>query len=156
MPRMVVAFSGGLDTSVIVRWLQENHDAEVVTLTGDLGQKKELIGVAEKAEALGAVGIHVVDLREEFVRDYIFPALKAGALYEGSYPMATALGRPLLAKALVDVARCEGCTAVAHGCTGKGNDQVRFEAAVAALAPDLQVIAPVRTWEFRSREDEMA
>jgi argininosuccinate synthase len=152
---MVVAFSGGLDTSVIVRWLQENHEAEVVTLTGDLGQKKELVGVREKAEALGAVGIHIVDLREEFVRDYIFPALKAGALYEGSYPMATALGRPLLAKALVDVARREGCDTVVHGCTGKGNDQVRFEMAIAALAPDLKVIAPVRHWEFGSRDEEI-
>lgn len=152
---MVVAFSGGLDTSVIVRWLQENHDAAVVTLTGDLGQKKELIGVAGKAKALGAVGIHIADLREEFVRDYIFPALKAGALYEGSYPMATALGRPLLAKALVDVARREGCDTVVHGCTGKGNDQVRFEMAIAALAPDLKVIAPVREWEFGSRDEEI-
>jgi argininosuccinate synthase len=153
--KIVVAYSGGLDTSVIVKWLQEHHDADVVTVTGDLGQKKELIGVTEKAYAAGVVSAHVIDLKEEFVSDYIFPALKAGALYEGSYPMATALGRPLLAKALVQVARREGCTAVAHGCTGKGNDQVRFEAAIAALAPDLNVIAPVRTWEFRSREEEI-
>ena len=154
--RIALAYSGGLDTSVIVRWLIENHGAEVVTVSGDLGQKKELNGVEEKALASGAVSAHIVDLRREFVDEYVMRALRAGALYEGVYPMATALGRPLLAKALVDVARAEGCTAVAHGCTGKGNDQVRFEAAVAALAPDLDVIAPVRTWEFRSREEEMA
>ncbi|MBC8144666.1 MAG: argininosuccinate synthase [bacterium] len=154
--RIALAYSGGLDTSVIVRWLIENHGAEVVTVSGDLGQKKELNGVEAKALASGAVSAHIVDLRKEFVDEYVMPALRAGALYEGVYPMATALGRPLLAKALVDIARKEGCTAVAHGCTGKGNDQVRFEAAVAALAPDLKVIAPVRTWEFKSREDEMA
>jgi argininosuccinate synthase len=156
MPRIALAYSGGLDTSVIVRWLIENHGAEVVTVSGDLGQKKELNGVEAKALASGAIAAHIVDLRQEFVDDYVMPALRAGALYEGVYPMATALGRPLLAKALVDVARLTGCTAVAHGCTGKGNDQVRFEAAVAALAPDLEVLAPVRTWEFRSREEEIA
>jgi argininosuccinate synthase len=154
--KIVVAYSGGLDTSVIVKWLQENYDAEIVTVTGDLGQKKELVGVAEKAHAAGVVSAHIVDLKEEFVSGYIFPALKAGALYEHTYPLATALGRPLLAQTLVRIARQEGCTAVAHGCTGKGNDQVRFEAAIAALAPDLTVIAPVRTWEFHSREEEIA
>src|SRR5687767_7756064 len=138
--RIALAYSGGLDTSVIVRWLIENLGADVVTVSGDLGQKKELNGVEAKALASGAVAAHVVDLRREFVAEYVMPALRAGALYEGVYPMATALGRPLLAKALVDVARAEGCTAVAHGCTGKGNDQVRFEAAVAALEPDLKVI----------------
>jgi argininosuccinate synthase len=154
--KIALAYSGGLDTSVIVRWLTENYSAEVVTVSGDLGQQKELNGVREKAMKSGAVAAHILDLRREFVENYIFPALRAGALYEGTYPMATALGRPLLAKALVEAARAEGCTAVAHGCTGKGNDQVRFEAAVAALAPDLDVIAPLRTWEFRSREDEIA
>jgi argininosuccinate synthase len=154
--RIALAYSGGLDTSVIVRWLIENHGAEVVTVSGDLGQKKELNGVEAKALASGAISAHIVDLRHEFVDDYVMPALRAGALYEGVYPMATALGRPLIAKALVDIARQTGCSAVAHGCTGKGNDQVRFEAAVAALAPDLKVIAPVRTWEFKSREDEIA
>lgn len=154
--RIALAYSGGLDTSVIVRWLIENHGAEVVTVSGDLGQKKELNGVEQKALASGALSAHIVDLREEFVDEYVMPALRAGALYEGVYPMATALGRPLLAKALVDVARLTGCNAVAHGCTGKGNDQVRFEAAVAALAPDLEVLAPVRTWEFTSREEEIA
>jgi argininosuccinate synthase len=154
--KVALAYSGGLDTSVMVKWLQERYDAEVVTVTGDLGQKKELIGVEEKARSLGVGSTHIVDLRHEFVHEYIFPALKAGALYEGIYPMATALGRPLLAKTLVRVALEEGCNAVAHGCTGKGNDQVRFEAAVAALAPELKVLAPVREWEFRSREEEIA
>ncbi len=154
--KIALAYSGGLDTSVMVRWLQERYDAEVVTVTGDLGQKKELIGVEEKARLLGVREVNMVDLRHEFVEDYILPAFKAGALYEGVYPMATALGRPLLAKALVEVALQSGCNAVAHGCTGKGNDQVRFEAAVAALAPELKVLAPVREWEFRSREEEIA
>jgi argininosuccinate synthase len=154
--KIALAYSGGLDTSVMVKWLQERYNAEVVTVTGDLGQKKELVGIEEKARALGVKETYILDLREEFVTGYVFPALKAGALYEGIYPMATALGRPLLAKALVEAALREGCNAVAHGCTGKGNDQVRFEAAVAALAPELRVLAPVRTWEFRSREEEIA
>ncbi len=153
--KIALAFSGGLDTSVMLRWLQENYNAEIVTVTGDLGQEKELVGVREKALALGAVAAYHVDLTQDFVDNYIWKALKAGALYEGIYPLATALGRPLLAKALVDYARKEGCTVVAHGCTGKGNDQVRFEATIAALAPDLKVIAPVRHWEFRSREQEI-
>ncbi len=154
--RIAVAYSGGLDTSVIVKWLQEKYNAEIITVTGNLGQKKELIGVKEKALKTGAKKAYMQDLRKEFVEDYIFPALKAGALYEHNYPMATAIGRPLLAKSLVEVALKEGCTAVAHGCTGKGNDQVRFEVAVAALAPQLKVLAPVREWEFKSREEEIA
>jgi argininosuccinate synthase len=154
--RIAVAYSGGLDTSVIVKWLQEKYNAEVITVTGNLGQKKELTGVPEKAYKTGAKKVYVQDLRDEFVEDYVFPALKAGALYEFTYPMATSLGRPLLAKSLVEVARRERCTAVAHGCTGKGNDQVRFEAAIAALAPDLKVLAPLRDWEFKSREEEIA
>lgn len=153
--KIALAFSGGLDTSVMMRWLQENYNAEIVTVTGDLGQEKELVGVREKAFELGAKAAYFVDLTQEFVTDFVWHALKAGALYEGIYPLGTALGRPLLAKALVDAARKEGCTVVAHGCTGKGNDQVRFEAGVAALAPDLQVIAPVRHWEFKSREQEI-
>ncbi len=153
---IAVAYSGGLDTSVIVKWLQENYDADVITVTGNLGQKKELKGVAAKAYKTGAKKVYIQDLTKEFVTDYIFPALKAGALYEHDYPMATAIGRPLLAKALVDIARRENCTAVAHGCTGKGNDQVRFEVAIQALAPDLKIIAPLRTWEFKSREEEIA
>jgi argininosuccinate synthase len=154
--RIAVAYSGGLDTSVIVKWLQEHYNAEVITVTGNLGQKKELTGVPEKAYKTGAKKVYVQDLRDEFVEGYIFPALKAGALYEYTYPMATSLGRPLLAKSLVEVARRERCTAVAHGCTGKGNDQVRFEASIAALAPELKVLAPLREWEFKSREEEIA
>ncbi len=154
--KIVVAYSGGLDTSVMVKWLMEKYDAEIITATGNLGQKKELTGLREKAEKTGVQKIYIEDLTLEFVEEYIFPALKAGALYEKSYPMATSLGRPLLAKMLVDVARKEGAAMVAHGCTGKGNDQVRFEVSVAALAPDLKVLAPLREWEFASREEEMA
>lgn len=154
--KIAVAYSGGLDTSVIVKWLQEKYDADVITVTGNLGQQKELVGVAQKAYKTGAKKVYIQDLRKEFVEDYIFPALKAGALYEHIYPMATALGRPLLAKALVEVALREKCTAVAHGCTGKGNDQVRFEVSVMALAPELKVLAPLREWEFKSREEEIA
>ncbi|HVN47591.1 MAG TPA: argininosuccinate synthase [Bacteroidota bacterium] len=154
--RIAVAYSGGLDTSVIVKWLQEKYNADVVTVTGDLGQKKELTGLKEKAKKSGAVKVYIQDLRKEFVEEYIWPALKAGALYEYNYPMATAIGRPLLAKSLVEIAKKEKCTAVAHGCTGKGNDQVRFEVTVNALAPELKVFAPVRDWEFKSREEEIA
>jgi argininosuccinate synthase len=154
--RIAVAYSGGLDTSVIVKWLQEKYNADVITVTGNLGQKKELTGVPEKAYKTGAKKVYVQDLRDEFVEDYIFPALRAGALYEFTYPMATAIGRPLLAKSLADIAKRERCTAVAHGCTGKGNDQVRFEASIAALAPNLKVLAPLRDWEFKSREEEIA
>ena len=153
--KIAVAYSGGLDTSVIVKWLQEKYDADVITVTGNLGQQKELVGVADKAYKTGAKKVNIQELKKEFVEDYIFPALKAGALYEHVYPMATSLGRPLLAKALVDVAKREKCTAVAHGCTGKGNDQVRFEVSVMALAPELKVLAPLREWEFKSREEEI-
>jgi len=154
--KIAVAYSGGLDTSVIVKWLQERHNADVVTVTGNLGQVQELDGLREKATKSGAIKVCIEDLRQEFVEDYVFPTLQAGALYEHTYPMATSLGRPLLAKALVGVARREGCTGIAHGCTGKGNDQVRFETAIAALAPDLKVYAPLREWEFRTREEEIA
>jgi argininosuccinate synthase len=153
--KIAVAYSGGLDTSVIVKWLQEKYDADIITVTGNLGQKRELVGVKEKAFKTGAKKVYIQNLQDAFVEEYIFPALKAGALYEHTYPMATSLGRPLLAKALVEVARREKCDAVAHGCTGKGNDQVRFEASVAALAPDLKVMAPLREWEFKSREEEI-
>ncbi len=153
--KIAVAYSGGLDTSVILKWLQEKYDADVIAVTGNLGQKKELDGLEKKALQTGAQKLFIKDLRQEFVDDYIFPALKTGALYEYTYPMATSIGRPLLAKYLVEIAREENCTAIAHGCTGKGNDQVRFEAAIAALAPDLKVIAPVREWEFKSREEEI-
>lgn len=153
--KIVVAYSGGLDTSVMVKWLKDNYDAEIITFTGNLGQTKELIGLEEKAHNSGATKSYILDLTKEFLEEYAFPALKAGAMYEEAYPMACSLGRPLLAKTLVDVARKEGANMVAHGCTGKGNDQVRFEVAVGALAPDLINIAPLRTWEFKSREEEI-
>mgnify|MGYP001321819405 CR=1 FL=1 len=153
--KIVVAYSGGLDTSVMVKWLSEKYDAEIITATGFLGQVKEIEGVEEKAKKTGAVKSYIFDLREEFLTNYAWKALKAGALYEGMYPMATAIGRPLLAKMLCDVAIKEGADAVAHGCTGKGNDQVRFEVGVQSLAPQLGIIAPLRDWEFKSREEEM-
>ncbi|HAV23220.1 MAG: argininosuccinate synthase [Ignavibacteria bacterium GWA2_55_11] len=154
-PKIAVAYSGGLDTSVIVKWLQEKYNADVITVTGNLGQKKEIVGLADKAYKSGAKKVFIQDLRREFVEEYLWRTLKAGALYEHTYPMATSIGRPLLAKALVEVAKRERCTHVAHGCTGKGNDQVRFEVAVAALAPDIKVLAPLREWEFKSREEEI-
>jgi argininosuccinate synthase len=154
--KIVVAYSGGLDTSVMVKWLMTKYDAEIITATGNLGQQKELQGLREKASKTGVSRVYIEDLTQEFVEQYIFPTLKASALYERAYPMATSLGRPLLAKMLVDVARKEGATMVAHGCTGKGNDQVRFEVSIAALAPDLKVLAPLRDWEFKSRDEEIA
>ncbi len=153
--KIVVAYSGGLDTSVMVKWLSEKYNAEIITATGFLGQVKEIEGVKEKAKKTGAVKSYIFDLREEFISNYAWKALKASALYEGEYPMATAIGRPLLAKMLVDIAIQEGADSVAHGCTGKGNDQVRFEVGVQSLAPHLNVIAPLRVWEFKSREEEM-
>jgi argininosuccinate synthase len=152
--KVVLAYSGGLDTSVCIKWLEEKYQARVITLTADVGQEKDLEAVRQKALASGAESAYVVDAREEFVRDYCWPALKANALYEGKYPLSASLSRPLIAKLLVEVARAEGATAVAHGCTGKGNDQVRFDVSVGALAPELKVIAPVREWPM-SREDEI-
>lgn len=153
--KIVVAYSGGLDTSVMVKWLSEKYDAEIIAVTGDLGQKSELVGLEEKARKTGASKVRVIDLKEEFITQYAWKALKASALYEGEYPMGCSIGRPLLAKMLVDVALEEGADAVAHGATGKGNDQVRFEVGVAALAPQMKVLAPLRTWEFKSREEEI-
>ena len=153
--KIVVAYSGGLDTSVMVKWLKDNYDAEIITFTGNLGQTKELVGLEQKAVNSGASKAYIEDLTKVFLEEYAFPALKAGAMYEETYPMACSLGRPLLAKTLVDIARKEGANMVAHGCTGKGNDQVRFEVSVGALAPDLINIAPLRTWEFKSREEEI-
>ncbi len=155
-PKIVVAYSGGLDTSVMVHWLKQHYDAEIITCTGNLGQTKETSSLKEKALASGASKVYYIDLRKEFLEQYAFPALQAGALYEDAYPMATSLGRPLLAKTMVEVARKEGAAMIAHGCTGKGNDQVRFEVSIGALAPDIQVIAPLRSWEFKSREEEIA
>jgi argininosuccinate synthase len=153
--KVVLAYSGGLDTSVMVTWLQENYGCQVVTLSADLGQDEDLEAIRGKALACGAVKAVVADLREEFAEEFVLPALKAGAVYEKKYPLATALGRPLIARKLVEVAREEGADAVAHGSTGKGNDQVRFDVSVMALDPDLAVIAPVRTWELKSRQEEI-
>jgi argininosuccinate synthase len=152
--RCVLAYSGGLDTSVAIPWMRENLGTEVIALSIDLGEARDLRSVQERALRTGAVAAYVVDARRLFVENFAFPSLMAGALYEGVYPLATALGRPLIAKLLVDLARDEGATAVAHGCTGKGNDQVRFDVAVAALAPELTVLAPVRDWDM-GRPDEL-
>src|SRR5881296_3846092 len=149
--RVVLAYSGGLDTSVILRWLIETYKCEVVAYCADLGQGEELIPVRDKALKTGAVGVHVVDLRETFVRDFIFPMLRANAVYEGAYLLGTSIARPLIAQAQVEIALKERADAVAHGATGKGNDQVRFELTYAALAPQLRVIAPWREWELNSR-----
>src|SRR3954463_16638105 len=154
--RVCLLYSGGLDTSVMLKWIQDNYDAEVVTLTVDLGQPGEDYAVVEgKARQLGAVDTRLVDAREEFARDYVVPAIKANAIYGLGYPLFTALGRPLIAKLAVEVARATGCDTIAHGCTGKGNDQVRIEGTVATLAPELKVIAPVRSWAM-GRDEEIA
>ena len=149
--KVVLAYSGGLDTSVILRWLIETYRCEVVAYCADLGQGEELIPIREKALRTGASGVHIMDLREEFVRDFVFPMLRANAVYEGTYLLGTSIARPLIAKAQVEVARAAGADAVSHGATGKGNDQVRFELTYAALAPDLTVIAPWREWDLNSR-----
>ncbi|MBW2229729.1 MAG: argininosuccinate synthase [Deltaproteobacteria bacterium] len=154
--RVCLAYSGGLDTSVILRWLIEEYDCEVVAYCADVGQEEELSGLPEKARATGAVDCVVRDVREEFVRDYVYTAIKGGAIYEGVYLLGTALARPLIAKHHIDVARATGCDAVAHGATGKGNDQVRFELTFRALAPEIAVIAPWREWDLRSRTDCMS
>ncbi len=154
MKKVVLAYSGGLDTSVSIHWLGEHYDAQVIALTVDVGQGKDIEAIRQKALSIGAIKAIALDAREEFVRDFVFPTLRAGAIYEGDYPLSSALSRPLIAKYLVEVARQEGATAVAHGCTGKGNDQVRFDVSVGALAPDLEVIAPVREWGM-SREEEI-
>jgi len=153
--KIAVAYSGGLDTSVMVKWLSEKYDADIITVTGVLGQTAELDGLEEKALKTGAIKAFIVDLQEEFISDFTFKALKSGALYEGIYPMATSIGRPLLAKLLVDIALAEGADTVAHGCTGKGNDQVRFEVGIQSIAPQLNILAPLRLWEFKSREEEI-
>ena len=151
--RIVLAYSGGLDTSVILKWLQEEYGAEVLAFIADVGQGEDLSAVEEKANATGAVRVRRVDLREEFVADFVFPAVKAAAVYEGEYLLGTALARPVIAKHLVRAARSEAAEAIAHGATGKGNDQVRFELGIAALEPKIKVIAPWREWGFTCRED---
>lgn len=149
--KIVLAYSGGLDTSVILKWLKETYDAEIIAFTADIGQKEELDGLEEKALQTGASKIYIDDLRDEFAKDFIYPMFQAGALYEGQYLLGTSIARPLIAKRMVEIARAEGATAIAHGATGKGNDQVRFELTAAALAPELDVIAPWRLEEFREQ-----
>ena len=154
--KVVLAYSGGLDTSIILKWLQETYGCEVVTFTADLGQGEELEPARKKAEMLGIREIYIEDLREEFVRDYVFPMFRANAVYEGVYLLGTSIARPLIAKRLVEIAHETGADAIAHGATGKGNDQVRFELSAYALDPDIKVIAPWREWDFKSRSDLIA
>ncbi|MFO7876048.1 MAG: argininosuccinate synthase [Desulfovermiculus sp.] len=151
--KVVLAYSGGLDTSVILKWIQQKYECEVIALTADLGQEEELSGLEDKARATGASKAYILDVQEEFARDFVFPALRANAVYEGRYLLGTSLARPLITRHMVEVARQEGAQAVAHGATGKGNDQVRFELAAMGLAPDLKTIAPWREWELKSRTD---
>ena len=154
--KVVLAYSGGLDTSVILKWLQENYGCEVVTFTADIGQGEDLAPARAKAAAAGVHEIHIEDLREVFVRDYVFPMLRANAVYEGEYLLGTSIARPLIARRLVEIARLTGADAIAHGATGKGNDQVRFELAAYALDPDIRIIAPWREWDLLSREKLVA
>ena len=151
--KVVLAYSGGLDTSIIIHWLKENYDYDVVCVCGDVGQGKETEGLEERAKRTGALKCYIADLRDEYVTDYIFPTLKAGAVYEGKYLLGTSHARPIIAKALVDIAHKEGAVAICHGATGKGNDQVRFELSIKALDPSLKIIAPWRIWDIKSRED---
>ncbi|UTF60042.1 argininosuccinate synthase [Gilvimarinus sp. DA14] len=154
--KVVLAYSGGLDTSVIVKWLQETYNCEVVTFTADIGQGEEVAPARAKAEALGVKEIYIDDLREEFVRDFVFPMFRANTIYEGEYLLGTSIARPLIAKRLIEIANETGADAIAHGATGKGNDQVRFELGAYALKPGIQVIAPWREWDLTSRETLMA
>jgi argininosuccinate synthase len=153
--KFVLAYSGGLDTSVLIKQIQEKCSAEVITVTVDVGQGEDLKGAAEKAKKLGVVKHFSIDAKDEFVQDYIFPAIKANALYEGKYPISTTLSRPLIAKKMVEIAQKEGATGLAHGCTGRGNDQVRFDITLSSLAPEMKVIAPVREWGM-TRDEEIA
>ncbi|MBQ4100184.1 MAG: argininosuccinate synthase [Oscillospiraceae bacterium] len=153
--KVVLAYSGGLDTSIIIPWLKENYGCEVIAVSGNVGQGTELDGLEEKAIKTGASKLYIEDLNEEFVNEYIFETLKAGAVYEGKYLLGTSFARPLIAKRIVEIALKEGADAIAHGCTGKGNDQVRFELAIKAFAPNMPIIAPWREWELKSRDDEI-
>lgn len=153
--KVVLAYSGGLDTSIIIPWLKENYDYEVIAVAGDVGQGEELDPLREKAIKTGASKIYIEDLREEFITDFIYPTVKANAVYEGKYLLGTSFARPVIAKRLVEIAEKEGATAICHGATGKGNDQVRFELTVKALAPHLKIIAPWRIWDIKSREEEI-
>lgn len=154
--KVVLAYSGGLDTSIIIPWLKENYNnCEVVAVSGDVGQGTELDGLEEKAIATGASKLYIEDLNQEFVDEYIIPTVQANAVYEGQYLLGTAFARPIIAKRIVEIAKAEGADAICHGCTGKGNDQVRFELAIKAFAPEMEIIAPWRIWDLKSREDEM-
>ncbi|WP_027339234.1 argininosuccinate synthase [Halonatronum saccharophilum] len=153
--KVVMAYSGGLDTSVAIKWLQDKYDVEVICFAADVGQNEDLAPLKEKALNTGASKIYIEDLKEEFMKEYVFKGLKAGCLYEGKYPLATAYSRPLIAKKMIDIAKKEGADAVAHGCTGKGNDQVRFDVSFQALAPGIEIVAPLREWEFGSRSEEI-
>ena len=153
--KVVLAYSGGLDTSIIISWLKETYGCEVIAVVGNVGQKDELEGLKEKALASGASKIYIEDLTKEFVEDYIFPTIQAGAIYEGKYLLGTSFARPIIGKKLVEIALNEGADAICHGCTGKGNDQVRFELAVKHFAPDMDIIAPWRIWDIKSREEEI-
>ena len=154
--KIVLAYSGGLDTSIIIPWLKETYPGcEVIAVSGDVGQGTELDGLEEKAIKTGASKLYVEDLREEFITDYIYPTLKAGAVYEGDYLLGTSFARPVIAKRIVEIARAEGADAICHGCTGKGNDQVRFELTIKAFAPDMEIIAPWRLWDIKSRDEEI-
>ncbi len=151
----MLAYSGGLDTSVLIKYLQEKYNAQVITVTVDVGQGEDLKAAEEKAKKLGVLKHFSIDAKDEFAKDYIFPAIKANALYEGKYPISTSLSRPLIAAKMVEIAEKEGATALAHGCTGRGNDQVRFDITLGSLAPDRKIIAPVREWGM-TREEEIA
>lgn len=154
--KVVLAYSGGLDTSIIIPWLKENYNnCEVIAVSGDVGQGTELDGLEEKALATGASKLYIEDLNKEFVEDFIFPTLKAGAVYEGEYLLGTSFARPIIAQRIVEIAKAEGADAICHGCTGKGNDQVRFELTIKALAPEMEIIAPWRIWDIKSREEEI-
>ena len=153
--KVVLAYSGGLDTSIIISWLKETYGCEVIAVVGNVGQKDELLGLEEKALKTGASKCYIEDLNKEFVEDYIFPTIQANAIYEGKYLLGTSFARPIIAKRLVEIALAEGADAICHGCTGKGNDQVRFELAVKAFAPDMEIIAPWRIWDIKSREEEI-
>jgi argininosuccinate synthase len=154
--KIVLAYSGGLDTSIIIPWLKEHYEnCEVIAVAADVGQGKELSGLQEKAIKTGASKLYIEDLTQDFVNDFIFPTLKAGAVYEGQYLLGTSFARPIIAKRIVEIAKAEGADAIAHGCTGKGNDQVRFELAIKAFAPDMPIIAPWRIWDIKSRDEEI-
>ncbi len=154
--KIVLAYSGGLDTSIIIPWLKENYEGcEIIAVSGDVGQGTELDGLEEKAIATGASKLYIEDLKEEFITDYIYPTLKAGAVYEGEYLLGTSFARPIIAKRIVEIAKKEGADAICHGCTGKGNDQVRFELTIKAFAPEMEIIAPWRIWDIKSRDEEI-